>query len=56
MKKELPSKRMEEIAETVEDMAQYKEDLYEREELKEETLQLVVFGWLENGTESRLQK
>jgi len=43
MKKELPSKRMEEIAETVEDMAQYKEDLYEREELKEETLQLVVF-------------
>jgi len=34
---------MEEIAEAVEDMAHYKEDLYEREELKEETLQLVVF-------------
>lgn len=42
-KKELPSQRMEEIAEAVEDMAHYKEDLYEREELKEETLQLVVF-------------
>ncbi|MCJ7746817.1 MAG: chemotaxis protein CheW [Desulfobacterales bacterium] len=42
-KKELPSQRMEEIAEAIEDMAHYKEDLYEREELKEETLQLVVF-------------
>jgi purine-binding chemotaxis protein CheW len=41
--KELPSQRMEEIAETVEDMAHYKDDLYEREELKEKTLQLVVF-------------
>ena len=39
----MPSQRMEEIAEAVEDMAHYKEDLYEREELKEETLQLVVF-------------
>jgi purine-binding chemotaxis protein CheW len=43
MKKELPLQRMEEIAEAVEDMAHYKGDLYEREELKEETLQLVVF-------------
>jgi purine-binding chemotaxis protein CheW len=42
-KKELLSQRMEEIAETVEDMVHYREDLYEREELKEETLQLVVF-------------
>jgi purine-binding chemotaxis protein CheW len=41
--KELPSQRMEEIAEAVEDMAYYKEDVYEREELKEETLQLIVF-------------
>lgn len=42
-KKELPLQRMEEIAEAVEDMAYYKEDLYEREELKEESLRLVVF-------------
>ncbi len=43
MKKELPSQRMEEIAETVEEMAHTKEDLYEREELKEQTLQIIVF-------------
>jgi purine-binding chemotaxis protein CheW len=42
MKKELPSKRMEERSETKEDMTPY-EDLYGKEELKEETLQLVVF-------------
>ncbi len=34
---------MDEISETVEDRAHYHEDLYEREELKEETLQLIVF-------------
>jgi purine-binding chemotaxis protein CheW len=39
----LPSQRMEKISETVEDMAYYKEDLYEREEPKEETLQVIVF-------------
>jgi purine-binding chemotaxis protein CheW len=39
----LPSQRMEKISEAVEDAAHYKEDLYEREELKEETLQIVVF-------------
>lgn len=43
MKKELPSRRMEEIAETVEEMAHTKEDLYEREELREQTLQIIVF-------------
>jgi purine-binding chemotaxis protein CheW len=43
MKKELPSQRMEEMAETVADVAHYEEDLYEREEPKEETLQLIVF-------------
>jgi purine-binding chemotaxis protein CheW len=34
---------MEEISETVEDIGHYHEDLYEREELKEEALQLIVF-------------
>jgi purine-binding chemotaxis protein CheW len=34
---------MEKISEAVEDTAHYKEDLYEREELKEETLQIIVF-------------
>ncbi|MEW6376338.1 MAG: chemotaxis protein CheW [Thermodesulfobacteriota bacterium] len=43
MKKGLPSQRMEEIEETVEAVAHYKDDLYEKEELKEETLQLIVF-------------
>jgi purine-binding chemotaxis protein CheW len=43
MKKELPSRRMEEIPETVEEMAHYKEDLYGREELKEQTRQIIVF-------------
>ena len=43
MKKELPSERMDEVAETVEGMAYPKEDLYEREEPKEQTRQIVVF-------------
>jgi purine-binding chemotaxis protein CheW len=43
MKKALPLEKMEELSETVEDIAHYHEDLYEREELKEETLQLIVF-------------
>jgi purine-binding chemotaxis protein CheW len=34
---------MEEIAEAIEDMPDYKEDLYEREELKEDSLQFIVF-------------
>jgi purine-binding chemotaxis protein CheW len=42
MKKELPSERMDEIAETVEGLHYAKEDLYEREELKEQTRQIVV--------------
>ena len=42
-KKELILHHMEETAEIAEDIAHYKEDLYEREELKEETLQLIVF-------------
>jgi len=43
MEKKLPWQRMDEIAEAVEDMGLYKEDLYEREAPKEKTLQLVVF-------------
>ena len=43
MEKELPWQRMDEIAEAVEDAGLYKEDLYEREAPKEETLRLVVF-------------
>jgi purine-binding chemotaxis protein CheW len=43
MKKELLSNGKEAMVKTVEDIAHYKEDLYEREELKEETLQLIVF-------------
>jgi purine-binding chemotaxis protein CheW len=43
MKKDLSSQRMEEIAEAIEDMADDKEDLYEREEPKEESLQFIVF-------------
>jgi purine-binding chemotaxis protein CheW len=41
--KELPSQRIEKIAETKEDTAPYEEDLYEREEPKEEALHLIVF-------------
>jgi purine-binding chemotaxis protein CheW len=43
MKKELPSQGMEEMAETVAGVAHYEEDLYEREEPKEETLHFIVF-------------
>jgi purine-binding chemotaxis protein CheW len=43
IKKELPSQRMEKTAETIEDTAPYEEDLYEREEPKEEALHLIVF-------------
>lgn len=43
MKKELPPERTDEIAETVEGMAHPKEDFYEREELKEQTRQIIVF-------------
>jgi len=42
-KKELPFQRIEEISEAGEDIAHYKEELYEREELKEENQQLVIF-------------
>jgi purine-binding chemotaxis protein CheW len=42
-KKELSLERMEKRPETVEDMAHDEDDLYEREELKEETLQIIVF-------------
>ena len=43
MKKELLTTRMEEIAKSVENIAHYKEDLYERVEFEEETLQIIVF-------------
>jgi purine-binding chemotaxis protein CheW len=43
MKKELLSTRTEEMAKTVENIAHYKEDLYERAALEEETLQIIVF-------------
>jgi purine-binding chemotaxis protein CheW len=43
MKKGLPPERMDEIAESIEGMAHPKEDLYEREELKEQTRQIIVF-------------
>jgi len=43
MKEELSSQRMEEIPEAIEDMSNYKEDLYEKEEPKEESLQFIVF-------------
>lgn len=43
IKKGLPSQRVEEIAETVQDTVPYGEDLYEREEPKEEALHLIVF-------------
>lgn len=43
MKKELQSERADEITETVEGMAYPKEDLYEREELREQTKRIIVF-------------
>lgn len=43
MKKEFLSQRIEKAAENAEDIPCYKEDLYEKEGLKEETLQLIVF-------------
>lgn len=43
MGKGLPPERMDEIAESTEGMAHPKEDLYEREELKEQTRQIIVF-------------
>ena len=43
MGKGLPPERMDEIAESIEGMAHSKEDLYEREELKEQTRQIIVF-------------
>ena len=43
MKKELLSTRTEEMAKTVENIAHYEEDLYERAALEEETLQIIVF-------------
>jgi purine-binding chemotaxis protein CheW len=42
-KKEMHSQRTENGEEPEQEIALYEEDLYEREELKEETLQLVVF-------------
>jgi purine-binding chemotaxis protein CheW len=42
-KKESPFQRIDEISEVGEDIAHYKEELYEREELKEENQQLVIF-------------
>ena len=42
-KKEMHPQRTENGEEPVQEIALYEEDLYEREELKEETLQLVVF-------------
>jgi purine-binding chemotaxis protein CheW len=43
MIKDPPSQRTEEIVKTAEGMATDREELYERDELKEETLQLIVF-------------
>ena len=43
MKKELLPERMDQIAEAAEEMAYPEEDLYEREELKEQTRQIIVF-------------
>jgi purine-binding chemotaxis protein CheW len=42
-KKELPFQRIEKILEAGEDIAHYKEEFYEREELKEENQQFVIF-------------
>lgn len=42
-KKEMHSQRTNNKEKTVQEIGLYEEDLYEREELKEETLQLVVF-------------
>ena len=43
MRKESLPERMDEITETAEEMACYEKDLYEREELKEQTRQIIVF-------------
>jgi len=43
MEKELPSERMDEIAETAEGIPYPKEDLYEKEELREQTRQIILF-------------
>jgi purine-binding chemotaxis protein CheW len=43
MENELPSQRMEERSETIEEMVHDTEDLYEREEPMEESLQIIVF-------------
>ncbi len=43
IKKELSFERMEKSPATIEDMADDGDDFYEREELKEETLQFIVF-------------
>ncbi len=43
MRKELLSQSMEERAETVGDLPYYREDLYEKGEPKEETLQFIIF-------------
>jgi purine-binding chemotaxis protein CheW len=43
MKKEFLSQRIEETAESTEHTPYHREDLYEKEELKEETRQLIVF-------------
>ncbi len=43
MEKALPFQRLEETAETIQHRAYDQNDLYEREERKEETLQLIVF-------------
>jgi purine-binding chemotaxis protein CheW len=43
MERKSPTERINKIAEIVEQMACHEEDLYEREELKEQTRQIVVF-------------
>jgi purine-binding chemotaxis protein CheW len=43
MEKEMPWQRMDEIEQAAKDTGPDKEDLYEREALKEKTLQLIVF-------------
>lgn len=41
--KENPSRQIEKIPEPIEDIAYYKEDLFEREEQKEESLHFIIF-------------
>jgi purine-binding chemotaxis protein CheW len=43
MRQEFPSQRMEERSENIEEMVHDTEDLYERQEPREETLQIIVF-------------